>query len=72
MISVKAKSSVFLGVLIYRMALKSVNPKQSLMLTGIFRFKPASQCVERYHSVVSCSLDMGDLISNNFCKFSKQ
>lgn len=33
---------------------------------GVFRFKPSSQFVERYHSIVGCVLDMDDLISNNF------
>jgi hypothetical protein len=35
----------------------------------MFRFKHGSQFVERYHSFVICALNMGDLISNNFCKF---
>jgi hypothetical protein len=39
---------------------------------GTFKFKPASQFVKRYHSVVSCAMNMGDLISNNVHKFSKQ
>jgi hypothetical protein len=30
----------------------------------MFRFKPASKFVERYHPVVSCALNMEDLISN--------
>jgi hypothetical protein len=30
---------------------------------GMFRFKPASQFVVRYHSVVSCALNMQGLIS---------
>jgi hypothetical protein len=51
-------------------AQKSVNLKHSLVVTGMFRFKPATQFVERYHSVVSCALNTEDLISNNFCKFS--
>lgn len=38
---------------------------------GVFRFKPSSQFVECYHSVVDCVLDMGDLILNNFYKFIK-
>jgi hypothetical protein len=38
----------------------------------VFRFKPASQSVERYHSVVCCTLNMLDLISKNFYKFDKQ
>jgi hypothetical protein len=30
----------------------------------MFRYKPAIQFVEPYHCVVSCALNMGDLISN--------
>jgi hypothetical protein len=41
-------------------AQKSVNLKYSVVSTGMFRFKPASQFVEWYHSVVSCALDMED------------
>jgi hypothetical protein len=55
---------------LYRVVQTSVTLKYSLILTGMFRFKPVSQFVERYHSVVSCSLNMEVLISNNFCKFS--
>jgi hypothetical protein len=36
-----------------RATLKSAKLKYSLVLTGMFRFKPASQYVEGYHSVVS-------------------
>jgi hypothetical protein len=50
---------------------KSVNLKYSLILTEMFRFILASQFVDRYHSVVSCALNMEGLISNNFCKLSK-
>jgi hypothetical protein len=39
---------------------------------GTFRFKPASQFVERYHSVESYAINMEDLISNKFYKFSMQ
>jgi hypothetical protein len=46
-------------------------PKYSLVLTVMFRFKPAMQCVERSHSVVSRVLNMEDLISNNFAKLMK-
>jgi hypothetical protein len=53
------------------MAQKLVNPKHSLVLTEMFEFKPANQFVERYHSVVSYTLNVEDLISNNFCKFNK-
>jgi hypothetical protein len=31
----------------------SVNPKHFLVLTGVFKFKPASQSAERYHSFAS-------------------
>jgi hypothetical protein len=55
----------------YTVAQKSVNLKQSVILTGILKFKPASQFLERYHSVLSRALNMEDLNSNNFCKFSK-
>jgi hypothetical protein len=51
------------------MAQKSVNLKHSLALTGMFRIKPASQFVERYHRVVSCASNMEDLIPNSFRKF---
>jgi hypothetical protein len=37
-------------IAVYRLAYKSDKLKHSLALTGIFRFKPASQFVERYHS----------------------
>jgi hypothetical protein len=36
----------------------SVNVKDSFVSTEMFRFKPASLFVERYHSVVSCALNM--------------
>jgi hypothetical protein len=55
----------------YRVAQKSVNLKHSFVLTGMFRFKPASRFVERYQSVVSCALNTKDLISKNFYKISK-
>jgi hypothetical protein len=54
-----------------QMVQKSVNMKYSLVLTGIFRFKPKSQFVEQYYSIVSCALNMEDPILKNFCKFSK-
>jgi hypothetical protein len=38
---------------IYRVAQKSVNLKHYLVLTGMLRFKPASQFVERFHRVMS-------------------
>jgi hypothetical protein len=52
----------------YRVAQKSVNLKHSLMLTEMFRFKPASQFAESDHSAVSSALSIADFISNNFCK----
>jgi hypothetical protein len=55
----------------HRAAQKSANPKHSLLLTGMFRLKPASKFVERYLSVVSCTINMEDLISNSFCIFNK-
>jgi hypothetical protein len=45
-------------MLIYRWAKKSANLKHTLALTGMFRFKPASQFVERYHSVMNYALSM--------------
>jgi hypothetical protein len=51
---------------IYRVVHASVRLKHSLVLTGMFRFKPASQFVEPYHRAVNCALNMEDLISNNF------
>jgi hypothetical protein len=48
----------------------SVDLKHSLVLTGMFRFKPANSFVEQYHSVVSCAFNIEVLISSNFCKFS--
>jgi hypothetical protein len=44
-------------------AQRSVNPKYSPILTGMFKFKPVSQFVGRCHSVVNCSLSTKDLIS---------
>jgi hypothetical protein len=38
---------------------KSQITKTALVLTGMFRFKPARQFVGRCHSVVRCSLNMG-------------
>jgi hypothetical protein len=57
---------------IYRVPQKSVNLNHSLVWTGMVRFKPGSQFVERYHSVVSCALNMEDLILNSFRVFSEQ
>jgi hypothetical protein len=47
----------------YRVDQKSVNLKYSLVLTGMFRFKTASQFVERFHSPVGCALNMESLTS---------
>jgi hypothetical protein len=52
--------------LIYRVSQKSFNPKHSVVLMGMFRFKPASQFVWRYRSVLNCAVNMEDLISNIF------
>jgi hypothetical protein len=41
----------------------SVNLKYSLVLTRMFRFKPASQFAERCYSVVSRALNMENIIS---------
>jgi hypothetical protein len=48
---------------LHRVAQKSVNLKHFLVLTGTFKFKPASQLIERYLIAVSCVLNMEDLIS---------
>jgi hypothetical protein len=61
-----------MSIVINRMPQKPVNLKYSLVLTGMFGFKPANQYVERYHSVVNGALNMEDIISNNFYAFSKQ
>jgi hypothetical protein len=53
------------------MAQKSINIKHSLLLTGMFRFKPAIQFGEPYHSVLICLYNMEDIICNKFCKFNK-
>jgi hypothetical protein len=61
--------SVYVGMimksvesLIHRVAQNSVNSKYYLVLTGMFRFKPASESAEQYHSVVSSALNTEDLI----------
>jgi hypothetical protein len=41
---------------------KLVNIKYSLVLMRMFRFTPARQFGERYHSFASCALNMEDLI----------
>lgn len=61
----------FLMPSIHRVTRNSVNPKYSIVLTGIFRFKLASRFVESYHSVVSCVFNKENSISDNFYKFSK-
>jgi hypothetical protein len=40
---------------------------------GMLRFKPTTQFLEwyEYYSIVSCALNMDDLILSNFCKLSK-
>jgi hypothetical protein len=53
----------------YRVAQKSVNLNHFLVLRGMFGFKSANQCIEQYNTVVSCTLNMDDLISNNVCEF---
>jgi hypothetical protein len=55
----------------YRVTQTLVNLKQSLVLNGTFRFKPTSQFVERYQSVMGCALNMEELISKIFGKFNK-
>jgi hypothetical protein len=44
------------------------HPKKvtNLVLTGIFRFQPANQFVGRYHTVVSCTMNMEDIILKSF------
>jgi hypothetical protein len=56
---------------LYRLTRKSVNLKYSLVSTGMFLFKPASQRVERDQSALSCALNVESFIWTNFCKFSK-
>jgi hypothetical protein len=43
-------------------AQKSVNLKHSSVLTGMYRFKHASQFLERHSSVLSCAVDIEDLV----------
>jgi hypothetical protein len=40
--------------------------QKSLVITRMFRFKPANQFPERYHGVLSCTLNIEDLFSNIF------
>jgi hypothetical protein len=42
--------------------------KHPFVLTVMIRFKPASQSVAQYHSVVSCAVNMEDLFRTIFCK----
>jgi hypothetical protein len=55
----------------YRLTQEPVNRKYSFILTGIFLQNYASKFLKRYLIVVSCVLNMEDLIANNFYKFSK-
>jgi hypothetical protein len=55
----------------YRLKQISMKRKYSFVLTGIFLQNCASKFLKRYHRVVSCVLNMGDLIANNSFKFSK-
>jgi hypothetical protein len=50
----------------------SVNLKHSTVLKGMFSFKPATLCVERYHNVVTCAVFMEDLIQISFYKLNTQ
>jgi hypothetical protein len=49
----------------------SINLESSFILTRMFRFKCVRQFVEMYEGVVVCVLNMEDLISNNFYKYTK-
>jgi hypothetical protein len=53
----------------YRVATKSIHQKYYVVLTGMLRYKPVTEFVERYYSTVNCTLSADDLISNNFCEF---
>jgi hypothetical protein len=57
---------IYIYIYIYRVVQRSVNLEHSLVLKGIFRFKPTNQSVKRYHNVVRCALSMEDFISNVF------
>jgi hypothetical protein len=50
----------------YSEAQKSFKINHSLILKGMFRFKPVSQFAEEYHSIVSCQLNMKNLLLNSF------
>jgi hypothetical protein len=45
-----------------QMTQTSLNPEQSLVLTGVLRFEPAGQFVERDRSFRACASNMGDLL----------
>jgi hypothetical protein len=47
----------------YRMAKKSVNWKQSLVLTQMAKGAYARQYIQRYHRTATCALNMEDVIS---------
>jgi hypothetical protein len=64
-------SLVFMKYYIIQMP-QSFNLKQSLTLKAMFRFKPGSKSVERYHTVVNYALNMENIIWNNSCEYSKQ
>jgi hypothetical protein len=55
----------------HRVPQKSVNLEHSLILARTFRSKPASQFVERFHSVASSAWNMEGVISINFNKSRK-
>jgi hypothetical protein len=64
---------VSFGSLKYGVVEKSGILKYYFALTGMFRCKPASEFLEGYHSddsVLNCTLNMEDVISNNFCKYN--
>jgi hypothetical protein len=54
-ISYSWKSEV---IYLYRVSLKSLNLKDSVVLTLILLFEPVSQLVQRYHNVISCGFNM--------------
>jgi hypothetical protein len=41
---------------------REVNLKYPLVLTWMLRFKPTSRFAEWYHSVVSCALNLEDVV----------
>jgi hypothetical protein len=46
----------------YRVPQKKFNLKHSSILKGVFRFKTASQFVEECHNVVSCAINVKNLL----------